>query len=197
MIKSELRSQFLKARKALLPNEVKHRSQLITRRFFDYVEANRLADEPSLVHTFLPIRRQNEVDTWPIIDCFWEKFGHLTIVVPVADMKTGQMHHYALFPNTPLTENALGIPEPTVGDRPETNLTLLSVVIVPLLAFDRHGHRVGYGGGFYDRFLGECPPRCYKIGVSLFDPIDAIDDVTETDIKLDVCITPTQTWYFS
>ena len=43
-------------------------------------------------------------------------------------------------------------------------------MIIPLLAFDNKGARVGYGKGLYDRFLAQCNPNCIKIGVSLFEP---------------------------
>jgi 5-formyltetrahydrofolate cyclo-ligase len=64
------------------------------------------------------------------------------------------------------------------------------MVLVPLLALDKSGHRVGYGKGFYDKFLAECRIRCQRIGISLFQPIDMIEDVGEDDITLTHCLTP-------
>jgi 5-formyltetrahydrofolate cyclo-ligase len=63
-------------------------------------------------------------------------------------------------------------------------------VLVPLLIFDRQGHRVGYGKGFYDRFLRRCGPETRRIGISLFDGIDKISDVHSSDETLHQCITP-------
>jgi 5-formyltetrahydrofolate cyclo-ligase len=62
------------------------------------------------------------------------------------------------------------------------------MVLVPLLAFDRQGFRVGYGKGFYDRFLQNL--STLKIGLSFFDADEDIDDVHAYDIQLDQCITP-------
>jgi 5-formyltetrahydrofolate cyclo-ligase len=64
------------------------------------------------------------------------------------------------------------------------------------LACDRHGHRVGYGKGFYDKFLAQCRPETLKIGVSYFDPL--LDPILTdpTDVALDYCITPTRVWRF-
>jgi 5-formyltetrahydrofolate cyclo-ligase len=61
---------------------------------------------------------------------------------------------------------------------------------VPLLAYDKHGNRVGYGKGFYDNFLSKCKPETIKIGLSFFPPEDKIDDVSENDVNLDFCVTP-------
>ncbi|WP_020607186.1 5-formyltetrahydrofolate cyclo-ligase [Spirosoma spitsbergense] len=197
MTKTALRKKFLAQRRALTPADVKRRSQLITGHFFNYLENEALADEPAVVHSFLSIGRHNEVDTWPIITCFWAKFTHLTISVPVMDIGTRQMAHYTIFPETPLVENKLGIPEPVIPERPQTDLRFVKVVIVPLLAFDLQGHRVGYGGGYYDRFLAEDVPHSRKIGLSLFGPVDSINDIEATDVQLDACITPAQVYRFA
>jgi len=63
-------------------------------------------------------------------------------------------------------------------------------VLVPLLCFDRRGHRVGYGRGYYDRFLARCRHDCKKIGLSFFEPLAEIDDVHEGDVELNYCVTP-------
>lgn len=70
------------------------------------------------------------------------------------------------------------------------------MVLIPLLAFDKNGYRVGYGKGFYDRFLAECRPDVVKVGLSVFEPIDEITDLNEFDIKMDFCITPNRVWQF-
>ena len=72
----------------------------------------------------------------------------------------------------------------------------IEVVFVPLLAFDKKGNRVGYGKGFYDRFLSECNPETIKIGLSFFEPEELIEDVFENDVKLDYCVTPDEVYQF-
>jgi len=95
---------------------------------------------------------------------------------------------------TPTNQNSWKIPEPAGSEivAPEA----LDLVIVPLLCFDARGHRVGYGKGFYDRFLRKCRPDCIKAGLSFFPPIDSIDDVYDDDVPLNACITPTETFRF-
>lgn len=194
--KAELRKQFLADRRALSTEEVERRSQLIAQHFFNYAASDGLTDTPGLVHTFLPIQRQNEVNTWLIIKELWAVFRHINTTVPVTDFQTGQLRHYLINADTSLIENAFGIPEPLPADQPEASLSLLKAVLVPLLAFDKQGHRVGYGGGFYDRFLAQCPADCLKIGLSLFEPVERISDVSATDVPLDSCITQTRVYWF-
>ncbi|SFD07948.1 5-formyltetrahydrofolate cyclo-ligase [Spirosoma endophyticum] len=197
MIKATIRQQFLAQRRALSIDEVSVRSQLLTQHFFEFLKASRLASESGVIHAFLPIIRQNEVDTWPIIWGIWENFSHLQVAVPVTNASTHTLSHYLLSPATLLVENRWGIPEPIPTDTQPLSSDEFSLILVPLLIFDQQGHRVGYGGGFYDRFLAECRPDCLKIGVSLFEPIECIDDVEPTDIRLDACITPWKTYRFS
>ncbi|GAB4040156.1 5-formyltetrahydrofolate cyclo-ligase [Spirosoma jeollabukense] len=197
MTKATLRRQFLAQRRALSTDEVSIRNQLITQHFFNWLEKSKFAGEPGIVHTFLPIIRQHEVDTWPIIRELWTKFYHLQVAVPVTNASTHSLSHYLLSPATPLVENRWGIPEPIPTDTQSLPSDAFSLVFVPLLVFDQQGHRVGYGGGFYDRFLAECRSDCLKIGLSLFESIERIDDVEPTDIRLDACITPQQLHCFS
>ena len=93
-----------------------------------------------------------------------------------------------------MQENRFGIPEPSYGN--SCDILKIDYVFVPLLCFDAAGNRVGYGQGFYDKFLSSCRDNCIKIGLSHFDPINKIEDCNEMDIKLDFCITPNKTYAF-
>ena len=96
--------------------------------------------------------------------------------------------------NTFFETNKCGIDEPIDGI--DMIPTEIDMVIVPLLSFDKKGNRVGYGKGYYDRFLKLCRRDCMKIGFSYFDPIVKIDDINQYDIKLDYCITPERIFTF-
>ena len=97
--------------------------------------------------------------------------------------------------NTKIKKNQYNIPEPIDGIEVPSNK--IDVVFVPLLAFDKKGHRVGYGKGFYDKFLSECKPDVIKIGLSFFEPEELITDVFEGDVKLDYCVTSNEVYFFS
>ncbi|MCY7358537.1 MAG: 5-formyltetrahydrofolate cyclo-ligase [Rudanella sp.] len=200
MTKHDLRKQFLAERKALPAEEAERRSVAIGDLL--YTQLN----NPRYIHTFLPILRQNEVNTWPIIHRIWREFPQHKIAVSVTDPVSQCLTHYELTPKTQLIENQWGIPEPVTVRRFGSEPLAVSssvmepqqfdVVLVPLLAFDERGHRVGYGGGYYDRFMAECRPDCLKIGLSLFVPVTQIDDIEETDVPLDGCITPERIVWF-
>lgn len=90
--------------------------------------------------------------------------------------------------------SAWGIPEPVDGTLVKP--TDFDIILLPLLAFDLKGNRVGYGKGFYDRYLLNCKPDCLKIGISLFNPVDLIEEVESHDIPLDIAICPAKLYDF-
>ncbi len=140
------------------------------------------------IHTFLPITGQNEPDMWSFITNIRVYCPDVHIVVSRSEQKDRSMKHFLLADNVVLEENAWGIVEPVDGETIAE--TQLDVVLVPLLVVDKTGNRIGYGKGFYDRFLAKCRPDCLKIGVSLFEPVEKIDDVDPLDVPLDIVITP-------
>lgn len=149
------------------------------------------------IHTFLPILRQNEVNTWPLIHRIWQEQLGVTIAVSKTEPTNHSLTHYLLTSETPLINNRWGVPEPNPASSVQCPVSEIDLVLVPLVAFDRQGHRVGYGGGYYDRFLAECHPDCLKIGLSLVESIDKITDIEPTDIRLDACVTPRQIHWFT
>lgn len=109
-------------------------------------------------------------------------------------MFKGSLKHYLLADNTVLRTNVFGVPEPIDGI--EIMETQLDIVFVPLLAFDFKGNRVGYGGGYYDRFLKKCRKDVIKIGLSFFEAIEEIKDANVNDIPLTYCVTPNRVYEF-
>ncbi|MFZ9661276.1 MAG: 5-formyltetrahydrofolate cyclo-ligase, partial [Chitinophagaceae bacterium] len=93
-----------------------------------------------------------------------------------------------------LKKNVYGISEPVDGNL--IAIELLDMVLMPLLAFDLDGNRVGFGKGYYDRFLKSCRRDIVKIGLSFLDPLDKISDINSYDIPMDFCITPKMTYAF-
>ena len=193
MTKKELRKLFKERRVALSPSETAAQSQAIARLFF----ATFPVADFQAIHCYLPIRRQNEIDTFPIIDTLQQAFPRTSIVVPRSLPKTGEMEHYRWSSSIELLKNQWGILEPNPDTSPLFPVSKIDLVIIPLLAFDHQGNRVGYGKGFYDRFLAHCRSNVLKVGVSFFDPVETITDAEAFDVRLDYCITPTNVWRFS
>ncbi len=192
MKKAELRKRYRQKRSELNPQEVESRSQEVVHRFLDFFDG--LEQEVHYVHIFLPIERNKEVNTWPLVQALRERKG-VHIVVSRTDFQEGRMEHYLLEPHIAVITNEMGIPEPEEGTPiPEERI---DIVILPLLAYDRQGDRVGYGAGFYDHFLEACREDVIKVGLSFFDPVERIEDVGDHDIVLDHCATPEKVYSFT
>jgi len=144
-------------------------------------------------HIFLSIAEQKEVNTEYLLHILQGK--DKDVILPKSDTETGEMHNFLLTDQTEIKKNRWNIPEPQDGIEIKTGL--LEVVFIPLLAFDRNGHRVGYGKGFYDRFLANCQPDILKIGLSFFEPVEEIKEVFSSDIPLNYCITPAEIYEFN
>ena len=180
MNKKELRIKYKELRKNLSENDIQEMSLAI---------ANNVLKldvwDKTYFHVFLPIETQNEVNTEFILHILQGKDKE--IIISKSSFESLEMTHYLLTDNTKIKKNKYNIPEPIDGL--EVPVSKINVIFVPLLAFDINGNRVGYGKGFYDRFLKNCKPDTIKIGLSFFEPEKLISDVFENDVLLDYCIT--------
>lgn len=147
-----------------------------------------------ILHTFLPIERNNEPDTISIIKEVRDRYPRISIVIPRVIRATQTLENLIYEPTTALKNNAWGIPEPEKGVIVDAEK--IDMVLVPMLIFDKQGNRVGYGKGFYDKLLMSTRKECKRVGICLFDPIDKIDDIKEFDQRLDQCITPARSYVF-
>ncbi|PWH83714.1 5-formyltetrahydrofolate cyclo-ligase [Algibacter marinivivus] len=187
MTKAELRKTYKALRKNLSETQIDDLSLAIS---------NQLLKLPiweySFYHIFLPIEEQKEVNTEYILNILSGKDKN--ILISKSDFTTGDMTHYLLTDNTVINKNSYNIPEPVDGI--EITNDKIEVVFIPLLAFDKKGNRVGYGKGFYDRFLASCKPETLKIGLSFFEAEVEISDVFDGDIGLDYCVTANKIYQF-
>ena len=145
----------------------------------------------SLYHLFLSSEKKNEVNTSFLLSVLQGKDKQIVVSKILNESK---LEHYLLSDQTLLKENHYGIPEPVSGIK--INPLEIDVVFLPLLVFDKQGHRVGYGKGYYDRFLADCQKETIKVGISFFEPIDKIEDIDENDIAMDFVVTPNQVFSF-
>lgn len=185
MKKSFLRSEFLQKRKELSENEIEKRNEAVLLHFERFFETAAI----KTIHVFLPQTGKNEMDTWRIIS-FLRRFDQIKIVSPRIIPGTREMEHYLLTPETILIRNQWQIPEPDPATASQIQPREIDAVLIPLLAFDKNGYRVGYGGGYYDRFLTQCKSNVLKIGLSFFEPVEKISDLNTYDVAMDYCITP-------
>lgn len=180
MNKSDLRSFYKEKRSQLENQERISASKMIAEKLF-----SSFGFENELISVFLPISRLNEIDTSFIL----EKFSlSNTFCSPVADFSNHTMKHLELNSQTVIKENSWGIPEPSKSH--SFSPREITVVIVPLLISDIHGNRLGYGKGFYDRFLSEIQDEVTIIGINFFEPIQMIPDVGPLDVPIHYLVTP-------
>lgn len=184
MTKSELRKIYLEKRNALTAAEHAELSGQIAARFLSEVD---ILGSASL-HCFISMEHKGEPDTRAIFERLWTQFPNVLTLAPRVNRQTGEIDSLPYTPATPLVRNGWKIPEPVEGDavRPDE----IDVVVVPLLCADESGYRVGYGKGFYDRFLKKCRPDCLKVGLGFFPPVEKIDDVHDGDVAVDYFVTP-------
>ncbi|WP_335966263.1 5-formyltetrahydrofolate cyclo-ligase [Galbibacter sp. PAP.153] len=187
MNKKELRQLYKEKRFALTKSEIENLSiqianQLLSLKIWDQI----------FYHIFLAIEKHKEIDTSFILSILQGKDKE--VVIPKSNFLNSTLTNYLLTDNTKIIINEYGIPEPENGI--EIASEKIDVVFIPLLAFDKKGNRIGYGKGFYDRFLATCRKDVIKIGLSFFPPEEAFNDLHHQDIALDICATPDAIYEF-
>ncbi len=187
MTKSELRQYYKQLRKKLSQDQIEDLSLQISNQLLSLS-----IWEKSFYHIFLSIEEHHEVNTDYILNILSGKDKH--IVISKSDFSTLKMSHFLLTDATTIKKNEWNIPEPLDGIPIDSNQ--IDVVFIPLFAFDKVGNRVGYGKGFYDRFLSNCKPETIKIGLSFFEAEAQIQDASQNDIALDYCVTPENVYPF-
>ncbi|MGH9946234.1 MAG: 5-formyltetrahydrofolate cyclo-ligase [Pyrinomonadaceae bacterium] len=184
MTKAELRKIYLTRRGSISPDDRLHLSEKIAEKFFAEVDLANFR----FIHCFISLQRLGEIETAPIFQQLWQDFPQIETFAPRINEQTNEIDALPCRLETKLIENKWNISEPADGDAVDPKS--IDMVIVPLLCFDERGFRVGYGKGFYDRFLAKCRPDCVKVGLSFFPPVERIDDINAGDVALDLWITP-------
>jgi len=190
MTKQQLREIYRNKRKALSSHERSRLNDLLLIHF-------QQIDIPSNVNTLLsywPLEEHAEVNTFLMSDFLQFRMPGLQLAYPIADFGTNTMQAMLVNDDTDFKKNKYGIAEPLNG-------TLIApadidMIFVPLLVFDEQGYRIGYGKGFYDRFLPLCRPAIFKVGFSWFEPVAAIGGIDQFDVPLTTGITPGQIYEF-
>lgn len=149
--KKEIRSEVKKHRREADPEKIRKDSDRICESFLKLPEYQ----EAAVVFAYMDCK--NEVETKKVIEQCW-KDGK-TIAVPKVFGEI--MKYYVIRSYEDLEEGYFGIPEPKYEELEEI-VAEDGLMILPGVAFDVNRHRVGYGGGFYDRYL-EAHPRMKKI----------------------------------
>lgn len=177
--KEELRQQLLEQRKAIPEPEFYGASATIIEKLKDQREYQ----QAQTIHCYVSMNKRREVETKALIQEMLYKGRE--VIVPVTSIDEGILTHIRLQNYDDLEENKWGVLEPIRGT--EVSPKQLDIVIVPMVGGDRRGNRLGYGKGFYDRFLNEV--QCTTIGLIFDCNIVSEIPTQEFDIPLDKIIT--------
>ncbi|MDE1192624.1 MAG: 5-formyltetrahydrofolate cyclo-ligase [Arachidicoccus sp.] len=189
MTKQELRKIYLEKRLSISSKEKLKLDDLLL------IQFQRLSfDDVRILMNYFPLENKNEPNTLLFSNYIRHAIPDIQFAFPKSDFTTHEMQAVLINEETVYQENNYQIVEPSDGETIDEQS--IDLIFVPLVIYDSKGFRVGYGKGFYDKFLSKCREDILKIGFSYFDPVDKIDDVQQFDISLDYCITPDSIYEF-
>ncbi|MBM7584673.1 5-formyltetrahydrofolate cyclo-ligase [Bacillus pakistanensis] len=171
MNKKQFREAQIKLMSSMSKQEYEQKSYEITRRLF----ASNQWKKSNVIS--LTISNFPEVHTWDIVKRGWEENKQIAVPKCISSDKTMDFRTITSF--TQLEKVYFGLLEPIPSKTVSVTSDEMDLVIVPGLAFTRHGYRLGFGGGYYDRFLenyrGSTVSLAFKEQVVESIPIESFD----------------------
>lgn len=189
MTKKELRKYYIEKRKQLGHAEKSRLDDLLLIQL-------QQCELPFIRSLFVywPITEYNEPDTHLFTDYLEFCNPGVQLLYPRLQENTNEMEAVPVNEDTAFRKGKFGVYEPVAEESADP--ASIDMSILPLLAFDTNGYRLGYGKGYYDRFLQVCRKDLLKIGFSYFDPVERIPEKHEFDVPLSHCITPQSIYVF-
>jgi len=173
--KTEIRNKIIKIRKKKFDKDL----QINLSKFISFLKIDKL--NLKSIGGYYP--SNYEIDDLDILDLLEKK--NFKISLPIVKKKN-QMNFYSWSRNDPLKINKFGIPEPV-----STKVFHPDILLVPLVGYDSYLNRLGYGGGYYDRYIEKIEKikKVIKIGLAFsFQKISSIP-INQYDKKLDFIVT--------
>jgi len=183
-----IRQHIRQQRRALSPEQQQQAAQQAAERALNFAPIQQAKN----IALFLSV--DGELDTRPLIAKLWQRQQQVYLPV-LHPFSPGNLLFLRYDENTELKNNLLRIPEPPLDIRQLLPLDKLDVLMVPLVAFDSEGQRLGMGGGFYDRTLQNWQQHDF-LPVGLAHECQQVEKlpVAEWDIPLPALITPEKVW---
>ena len=193
MKKSEIREKALAERKSWTQENFDLKNSELLNQIMAFMQP---LPRNLMLMSFQSMEHTREVLTSPIHSLLINEPYFHQLIFPKVEKNTSQLIPYLTDKKSIFVRSDWGILEPSEETSVRLNPKDVDIIFIPLLAVDTKGHRVGYGKGFYDRFLASTKPDLIKIGLSLGEPIEPIEDLNPFDIALDFAITPESTYRF-
>lgn len=188
LTKDTIRSSLLKQRKSLDKQLIAENSTLVCRRLLDLAEFR----QSQIIGLYWPVF--GEIDTHLIMTQCWNLKKQCCLPKLKADY---QMDFCLYTKNTAIKINQMQIPEPL--NSPIITSAELDLVLVPTVAFDAVGHRLGFGAGYYDRYFNfhKKQPGKKPLLVGLAHNFQEVTDIIPDhwDVNLDIIVTEKKTLY--
>lgn len=187
--KAAIRKYFKSKRRLLTDEELLAKASHVNQLLMEFFEQHSVYKH---IHVFIPMVDNQELDIRPLFHYLWSK--DCVLYTSQMNYRDDQMDTVLFSSEVAILKDQKGIPFPeNSGPIAPDHIQL---VLVPLLAFDRAGNRLGYGKGYYDKFFSMLPNTdVFKLGVSMFDPIDSLP-AEKHDIALDACVCPRGIMHF-
>jgi len=189
MTKKEIRNIYKQKRLQLSDDKTMHFHERIMIQLRDFT-----LPDAKIILSYHPILSSNEINAKLIELIIQFKTPAIQFVYPKLTDDKGNMAAVWEEANTDYQLNTWKIPE-AINSQIIDPLQI-DIILLPLLAMDKKGYRVGYGKGYYDRFIQHCRPDVYCIGFSYFEPIDEITDTNSFDVPLHLGVTPHHVYEF-
>lgn len=175
--KASLRKVLKEKRSKILNRDYEYKCNQIEQLLLPFINDQKF----EFIHCFVSMNKKFEVNTHPIIEDLLSKGK--TVIVPV--MNGDELEHSKINSTNELVKNTLGILEPKENLKIDTRK--IDLILVPLLGVDIRGNRLGYGKGYYDKFLQTA--EALKIGLAFEEFV--LDEIPSEkhDVKLDGFIT--------
>lgn len=186
--KKQLRKRMAALRDGLPPDDRERRSLAICRRTAALLEDAGIGTGKAVL-VYVPFR--SEVNTWPLIRALWER--HQPVAAPRTNRAAGTLAPYRFDREEQLIPGAYQIPEPDPARCERLEPAHIGAVVVPGLAFDRRGARLGYGTGYYDRLFRGIraggQPMPLRIGVAFGSQLADKVPMDDGDVPVDRVVT--------
>jgi 5-formyltetrahydrofolate cyclo-ligase len=157
-MKNQIREQFKKLRNKLSAEELKNNSK----RVFQNITTNSLWHQADTIMCYLAFG--NELQTEPIIEKAWQEKKQ--VIIPVCKTTTREITPSLLISYEDLEPRTMGILEPKAEKLNPVDPKIIQLALIPGVAFDLWGHRIGFGAGYYDRFLPLLKPETPKVALA-------------------------------
>ena len=186
--KTELRKEYKNIRNSINSKIRQEKSKIICNKLLDFIV------ESKFENVFIYNSFSSEVDTKDVIGALY--VATVNVFLPKCNIETETMKAIKYDPNNEFAKNIYGIEE--VVDLNESEAKELDLIVVPGIAFDVCGNRIGYGKGYYDKFISATENNPLILGICYSEQIcDKFYDVDVHDRKMDIIFTDTEDYYIN